>query len=79
MTVIEADGILHQPLVRDEVEIYAAQRYSVIVSAHPIRSSDENVLTRSIGPDRRQSAGRKLLDLRELPCDHLGCSLADLV
>lgn len=38
MTVIEADGILHQPLVRDEVEIYAAQRYSVIVSSHSIHS-----------------------------------------
>ncbi|KAJ9119375.1 hypothetical protein QFC24_005846 [Naganishia onofrii] len=34
MTVIEADGILHQPLVRDEVEIYAAQRYSVIIDAN---------------------------------------------
>jgi hypothetical protein len=33
MTVIEADGILHQPLLRDEVELYPAQRYSVIVSA----------------------------------------------
>ncbi|KAJ9105840.1 hypothetical protein QFC19_003410 [Naganishia cerealis] len=34
MTVIEADGILHQPLVRDEVEIYAAQRFSVIIDAN---------------------------------------------
>jgi FtsP/CotA-like multicopper oxidase with cupredoxin domain len=46
MTVIEADGILHRPLVRDEVEIYAAQRYSVIVRLlFPPRPGSDFALT----------------------------------
>ena len=31
MTVIEADGVETQPVVVDQLTIYAAQRYSVVV------------------------------------------------
>ncbi|CAE6438717.1 unnamed protein product [Rhizoctonia solani] len=34
LTVIEADGIPHEPLVVDSFQIYAGQRYSVIVEAN---------------------------------------------
>ncbi|GAB1526092.1 Multicopper oxidase [Rhizoctonia solani] len=34
MTIIEADGIPHQPLVVDSFQIYAGQRYSVVVEAN---------------------------------------------
>ncbi|CAK5274943.1 unnamed protein product [Mycena citricolor] len=34
LTIIEADGILHQPLTVDSIQIYAAQRYSFILSAN---------------------------------------------
>lgn len=34
MTVIEADGVETQPLEVDQLTIYAAQRYSVIVNAN---------------------------------------------
>lgn len=33
MTVIEADGVETEPVVVDQLTIYAAQRYSVIVNA----------------------------------------------
>lgn len=32
MTIIEADGVETQPLLVDSIQIYAAQRYSFIVS-----------------------------------------------
>ncbi|KAF8713768.1 multicopper oxidase family, partial [Rhizoctonia solani] len=34
MTIIEADGIPHEPLVVDSFQIYAGQRYSVVVEAN---------------------------------------------
>ncbi|CAK5282922.1 unnamed protein product [Mycena citricolor] len=34
LTIIEADGILHQPLSVDSIQIYAAQRYSFILTAN---------------------------------------------
>jgi iron transport multicopper oxidase len=34
MTVIEADGIEHQPTVVDSLNIFVGQRYSVIVEAN---------------------------------------------
>ncbi|KAF8600822.1 laccase-4 [Ceratobasidium sp. AG-I] len=34
LTIIEADGIAHQPLVVDSLDIYAGQRYSVILNAN---------------------------------------------
>ncbi|QRV80453.1 Multicopper oxidase [Ceratobasidium sp. AG-Ba] len=34
LTIIEADGVAHQPLVVDSFDIYAGQRYSVIVNAN---------------------------------------------
>ncbi|KAF8600827.1 laccase-4 [Ceratobasidium sp. AG-I] len=34
LTIIEADGIAHEPLVVDSFQIYAGQRYSVIVNAN---------------------------------------------
>ncbi|CAE6417896.1 unnamed protein product [Rhizoctonia solani] len=34
MTIIEADGISHQPLIVDSFQIYAGQRYSVVVEAN---------------------------------------------
>ncbi|KAG9100807.1 laccase [Ceratobasidium sp. 392] len=34
LTIIEADGIAHQPLVVDSLDIYAGQRYSVILEAN---------------------------------------------
>ncbi|KAG8683333.1 laccase, partial [Ceratobasidium sp. 395] len=34
MTIIEADGISHQPLTVDSFQMYAGQRYSVIVTAN---------------------------------------------
>ncbi|KAB5588450.1 Laccase [Ceratobasidium theobromae] len=34
LTIIEADGIPHEPLVVDSFQIYAGQRYSVIVEAN---------------------------------------------
>ncbi|KAF5390803.1 hypothetical protein D9757_004420 [Collybiopsis confluens] len=33
-TVIEADGVNHQPIVADSVQIFAGQRYSLILSAN---------------------------------------------
>ncbi|EJD05393.1 laccase [Fomitiporia mediterranea MF3/22] len=33
MTIIEADGIEHEPLTVDQLEIHVAQRYSIIVTA----------------------------------------------
>ncbi len=32
MTVIEADGVNHRPLVVDSIDIFAGQRYSFVVS-----------------------------------------------
>ena len=32
MTIIEADGENTQPLTVDKIQIYAAQRYSIVVS-----------------------------------------------
>ncbi|KAF8594746.1 laccase-4 [Ceratobasidium sp. AG-I] len=34
LTIIEADGIAHEPLVVDSFDVYAGQRYSVIVEAN---------------------------------------------
>ncbi|KAJ7018391.1 yellow laccase [Mycena alexandri] len=34
MTVIEADGVLTQPLVVDSIQIYAGQRYSFVLTAN---------------------------------------------
>ncbi|THU99584.1 laccase lcc5 [Dendrothele bispora CBS 962.96] len=34
MTVIEADGVNHQPLVVDQIQIFASQRYSFILNAN---------------------------------------------
>ncbi|KAJ7583561.1 laccase [Mycena floridula] len=34
MTIIEADGVNHQPLTVDAFDIYVAQRYSVVVEAN---------------------------------------------
>ncbi|THV03708.1 laccase lcc5 [Dendrothele bispora CBS 962.96] len=34
MTVIEADGVNHQPLAVDQIQIFAAQRYSFILNAN---------------------------------------------
>lgn len=34
MTVIEADGVETEPVVVDELNIFAGQRYSVIVEAN---------------------------------------------
>jgi len=34
MTIIEADGQAHQPLVVDSLTIFAGQRYSIIVNAN---------------------------------------------
>ncbi|CAK5281161.1 unnamed protein product [Mycena citricolor] len=33
MTIIEADGVLHEPLIVDSIRIYAGQRYSFILTA----------------------------------------------
>ncbi|CAK5275021.1 unnamed protein product, partial [Mycena citricolor] len=33
LTIIEADGVLHEPLSVDSIQIYAAQRYSFILTA----------------------------------------------
>ncbi|KAG6828776.1 hypothetical protein H0H92_006800 [Tricholoma furcatifolium] len=33
MTIIEVDGVNHEPLLVDNIQIYAGQRYSVIVTA----------------------------------------------
>ena len=34
MTVIEVDGVSHQPLTVDSLTIFAGQRYSVVVEAN---------------------------------------------
>ena len=34
MTVIEADGVETDPVVVDQLQIYAGQRYSVVVEAN---------------------------------------------
>jgi iron transport multicopper oxidase len=34
MTVIEADGVETDPLTVDSVQVFAAQRYSVVVTAN---------------------------------------------
>ncbi|KAG6827038.1 laccase [Tricholoma furcatifolium] len=34
MTIIEVDGVNHEPLLVDSIQIYAAQRYSVVVTAN---------------------------------------------
>jgi len=34
LTIIEADGIAHEPLEVDQFDIYAAQRYSAILTAN---------------------------------------------
>ncbi|KDN49176.1 hypothetical protein RSAG8_02529, partial [Rhizoctonia solani AG-8 WAC10335] len=34
MTIIEADGISHEPLIVDSFQVYAGQRYSVVVEAN---------------------------------------------
>ncbi|KAG8743082.1 laccase, partial [Ceratobasidium sp. 428] len=34
LTIIEVDGVSHQPLVVDSLDIYAGQRYSVILNAN---------------------------------------------
>lgn len=34
MTVIEADGVATEPLEVDSIQVFAAQRYSVIVTAN---------------------------------------------
>ena len=39
MTIIEADGQNTEPLTVDEIQIFAAQRYSFVVSLHLHRSS----------------------------------------
>jgi iron transport multicopper oxidase len=34
MTIIEADGISTQPLVVDQIQIFAGQRYSFVLNAN---------------------------------------------
>jgi iron transport multicopper oxidase len=34
MTIIEVDGVNHQPLTVDQIQIFAGQRYSVVVTAN---------------------------------------------
>jgi iron transport multicopper oxidase len=34
MTVIEVDGISHQPYTVDSIDIYAGQRYSFVLTAN---------------------------------------------
>ena len=66
MTIIEADGQNTEPLTVDEIQIFAAQRYSFVVSLHLHRSSASGepwALTRA-GPAESRPGDRQLLD----PC-----------
>ncbi|CAK5282949.1 unnamed protein product [Mycena citricolor] len=50
LTIIEADGILHQPLSVDSIQIYAAQRYSFILTANSPSATTGFVRTRTTAP-----------------------------
>ncbi|KAI0030501.1 yellow laccase [Vararia minispora EC-137] len=50
-TVIEVDGVNHQPLVVDNVQIFAAQRYSLVMTANqPISNYWIRALPNNINP-----------------------------
>ena len=44
MTIIEVDGVNSQPLTVDQIQIFAAQRYSFVVCSAVIRSPRHRAL-----------------------------------
>ena len=49
MTIIEVDGVNHEPLPVDSLQIFTAQRYSFIVSIHVMHLSESRGADSCVG------------------------------